>query len=703
MADGMPKWGALALELAQRATRYGKEADNSNNSSAGQQAEEHTPVTFRELSLAPEHPKNAQWWWPQVPLLTALLKGNSKNSIATWVSLGRYRADKSSGGMKPDWTTFLCSALSNDEIKNSITEGLTALTTDLEKADRQFFSTTELVDALSEEAEKRPLAPLLLCFQKEAQLLNHISGKQPFIICRWEKLRSNGSSLSLTSQQHCPYCNSGSCTSGKCPLPQENSCQLDGTTWFNQLNVADKQGHCRRLNQFAAWLLSLQTVPQWDMMLTVPAWKPDQLPGVHVGAIVVYVRKGKWLSKLLAQEASSHKKLVEQIGIFSATFRAGATIAMKRELELYRKMSEQVEKQAQMLRLVESPLKRLSEALETMQEDTQTLRSILYDPHRTLFAVAPLVRDYFEEARWCSYGRVRWKGFHKPDRLTTKADQHAAGATIAAIICHLFGGMPRGDEDEKDLYGRVVALLDSLDPAFTELRKVLEIVLFQSSNDEIKKKFLQQLRHCLLSVNAISTIPEIEEAIKNIKLYVFTPFKYSGDTPMGPMALVFYDYKYRGNFGNKKIVDVISTSLQGKKTLLTGRALPVPRYSDVLSLIAGILAYATNEKKTSIIKVCIGKCSMFVKFQNEIFEISQLKETFQLMKTVAKEGLRKPQGNFRKPLLDFASVLSVDPFMIDSNIQYNKNTMSISYNEYKTKLSFGNNRLILQVQEVKKS
>lgn len=701
----MPKWGALALELAQRAARYGKAAEDSNNFGV----EEHTPITFEELTAANlTQPKDAQWWWPQVPLLTALLEGAGRknSSIATWVSLGRYRFDKSSG-MKLDWTTFLCSALSgNKTVKGSIKNGLAELTKDIGNGtgngtSRTLLSTTELVDALSEKAEERPLAPLLLCFKKRAPLFKTIHSKQKFIICRWEDLRSSASvGSTATVDQPCPYCNSASCIPNTCHEFAQDSYQLNGTRWFQHLTPHDKQGHCRRIKNFAAWLLALQTRPQWDVILTVPAWNPDHLPGVHVGAIVVYVRKKKWISKSLDQDTPP-ENLIDQIGAFSAAFRAGATIAMQRELEQYRKISEQVEKQAQMLKLVESPLKRLSEALETMQEDTQTLRSILYDPHRTLFAVAPLVRDYFEEARWCSYGRVRWKGIHKPDSLTAKADQHAAGATIAAIICHLFGMVPKGDEDEKELYGRVAGLLESQDPAFAELRKVLEIVLFAPSQ---KSVFLSMLSGCLLSqaTSSASDITVISNAIKNIKLYVFTPFKYSGDTPIGPMALIFYDYNFEETFDQGPITDTIAKPIKGKKPLFPDGSLPVPRYSDMLSLLAGILAYARNEKGAKVDHLCVEKnMYMLVSFDQNVFEIEQLKATFQLMKTVAKEGLRKPHGNFRKPLLDFASVLSVDSSMINEDITFNNFSLSIKYHGYRTSLCFEPNSFCLTVEAIK--
>jgi|GEM_PF-4447353 len=417
----------------------------------------------------------------------------------------------------------------------------------------------------------------------------------------------------------------------------------------------------------------------------------DELLGVFMTLIVDEVEEGVL------------KDITNNIYLSSGTVKYMLLRNLARE-KSYKQQQDQNElkKQAQMLRLLEEPLSSLTKALEQTQQDTQMLRSILYDPHKSLFSVAPLVSDYFEEDRWCSYGKVRWKGIHKPSSLGTVEERHAAASVVAAIICRLFGAVPKGDEEEQDIYGKVVAMLESYDPAFEDLRKVLDIVLYGDSNKDL---FFSELRSCLLSSAAIGNPSCVKKALKNLKLYVFTPFKYNGDAPIGPMALVLYDYGYRGEvYSSTDVENLLRYPIKGKKALFEQNSLPVPRYSDILSLVSGILAYAKNDKKEEPKAVKLlppgneNTPRILLSFRKEIFDMSEIKETLQLMKTVAENhSLRSPQGNFRKPLLDFASMI-YDSGKVDVKCRNGLAIFSIKCPKHRTRLVFKSHSFCIDIK-----
>lgn len=324
---------------------------------------------------------------------------------------------------------------------------------------------------------------------------------------------------------------------------------------------------------------------------------------------------------------------------------------------------KELEKQAQMLRLLEKPLNSLTDALNKTQEDTQSLRSILYDPHRGIFSVAPLVCDYFEEGRDCRFGDVWWKALHKPDEYNKEEDDKpfAASATCAAIICHIFGQRELGKEKPSDLFWKMFSLLETEDSAFGELKGALEMILWEC--DKEKKQFLiSQMRTNLLSLDKNKKANYVVEALKRLKRTVFTPFKdQTKKTPLLPLALIVWDNKYKGSLINGIVnTDVVkSITEMGGLDVFEASSLPVPRYSMVLSLISGVLEYAKHEKKAVINIASViqneGKgIEIIFDSTQEVFEKADMHKTYALMTSVKKDKLFTSQGNFRKPFLDFA-------------------------------------------------
>lgn len=358
----------------------------------------------------------------------------------------------------------------------------------------------------------------------------------------------------------------------------------------------------------------------------------------------------------------------------------------------------ELEKRAHMLKLLEGPLAGLTEALNATQEDAHILRSILYDPHKSIFSVAPLVEQYFETKRWCSYGRLRWKTAHKWGSLggTKEIDErhrHGAACSLSAILCHIFGQPSEGIEKEESLYWRVVALLDSNDPSLSEIREQMDRLLFE--NDEMRNDFLMQLKICLGLISDRPANPQlISNSIINLKHYIFTPFKYQGLTPVGPLCLILYDNGYQEG----SVKDILKSHGKGKEDIFPKGSLPTARYSDVLNLISGILSYVKEEypeaniigyetpktiEYSSTGAAMLAEGGLEISFDREVVPLSIMSNIFELMIRNAQEKLRLPQGNFTKPFFDFASTLRFVSKSGGFSLDGNSKSLRIPHDSYR--------------------
>lgn len=102
----------------------------------------------------------------------------------------------------------------------------------------------------------------------------------------------------------------------------------------------------------------------------------------------------------------------------------------QRETEVFRKHS-------QMLRLLQSPLMRITGALHELERDTQELRGVLYDPAKALFASYPLLAPLFAEDRPFSASKhvqikINHGGVYEDDPLDGEV-------VLAVALCRIFG------------------------------------------------------------------------------------------------------------------------------------------------------------------------------------------------------------------------------------------------------------------------
>jgi len=344
-------------------------------------------------------------------------------------------------------------------------------------------------------------------------------------------------------------------------------------------------------------------------------------------------------------------------------------------------------KHGEMLDLLTEPLENLTDALNRTQEDTQRLRAILYNPTKGLFAVAPLVRNYFTEGHPLRLGSADWEVSHEPD---VYENPFAACAVLLAVVCTLFGKSETFSQAENgnELYERTMEILNQSDHAFKKLAKTVKLILWyhkgMNGNGEDKEKILLKYMNNVL-VNNIQARPDenaqdgdsfscIKDSLNRFKKVMFIPFKEGEPVhPLLPLALIFYEGSgvrptitvqnpYSNDTYNKLEEILIRGDGKIRPFQGIGACLPVPRYAMLLSFLGGIIDYAVRPpnratfSQASIEIVPKKKCIVKMTFSIDVFK--DMESTFsEMARAVGTTGLRFT-GNFLKPFVDFASLCS---------------------------------------------
>lgn len=342
---------------------------------------------------------------------------------------------------------------------------------------------------------------------------------------------------------------------------------------------------------------------------------------------------------------------------------------------LQQKDQRKLKKQAQMLKLLKEPLDTLTEALSQTQQDTQILRSVLYDPHKVLFSVASQVEKYFSKGEACSYGRVQWKGMHTINGVTSQNGGRSAGLMLAAIICRIFGKRPEDVNNQEELYTEASESLMSEDSVYSDLKRTLVSLVPDGDLSTV----VDQLKvHLVDKPDVTDRVDAITSLLERLKTVVFTPFKFSGTAPLLPLALILSDHEYKGqlNLNGKYVhLEKVFHSSYYRVRIFPEDASVILRYSNILSLISGVLGYMQERGiETESINITTkndGNSVIYgllvIVFDDDLFDLKKMPETFRLMKEASEKHLRMAQGNFRKPFIDFASSVQAKEINIPDN------------------------------------
>lgn len=365
----------------------------------------------------------------------------------------------------------------------------------------------------------------------------------------------------------------------------------------------------------------------------------------------------------------------EQIQAISAMARHFSQIAIidqfrneeTKTAELEKAQAE-LTKQAQMLKLVEEPLIRISEALESIQEDTQELKAVMYDPSAALYSAAPLIKKYFVDGSWVGSHGLRWKVAHNYETIDSliagqdKEDQlRGRQLSLPAMILEIFGELAPWPKDEYDLCARARACIARDDSAFSSLKDQFLWLAGQTAQD---------LDKLLIPYKSGASPSQVGPILERIKKTIYRPYK-DGDYGrfLLPLALLLRDS------GTKEVLyNDIKLSIENSEvlqdTLINNKipfVLPVPRYAHWLSFIHGVLSYVRADKPSATLnKVIIESadgtecCNWKFKleFSTDIFDDRRDMVLHKMLDTAGAGSESKYHGNFVKPFLEFAAKFS---------------------------------------------
>jgi hypothetical protein len=99
---------------------------------------------------------------------------------------------------------------------------------------------------------------------------------------------------------------------------------------------------------------------------------------------------------------------------------------------------DELNKKAQMLELMQRPLRRISDALSTMHSDTQELRALMFEPEESLFASFSNIAPFFVEG---SRLPIKLDGERQIDIRHSPGDytEKELPIVLACVLCAIFG------------------------------------------------------------------------------------------------------------------------------------------------------------------------------------------------------------------------------------------------------------------------
>jgi hypothetical protein len=341
-------------------------------------------------------------------------------------------------------------------------------------------------------------------------------------------------------------------------------------------------------------------------------------------------------------------------------------IELEQKKSILEQKNQELRKSDQKLKLLTAPLASLTTALQRMQEDSQTLRSILYDPHRSILAAAPTTWIYFESTS-LRFGNLTWDGFHSGAQ-----SRNVRGLiySISAIVCEIYGKSSELICSDLELFHIALGLIHKSKPPILKSILNWDICLIKNIFALLKLKNIDTIEGIPDEMSTLSNKIKapLEASFDKFKSILFTPFKSDAFSwPYLPLGLVLYSYNPQlhvlidgesiENFN--RYMDTTSVK---SSALFAGVDTITPAYNMFIAFIDDILEYARHDKqvmpKLVNLEVRRNNFTRFeLTFESEVYYQDELPATFKIMKTVIDNNFYVAQtsGNFRRPFVKLAA------------------------------------------------
>jgi hypothetical protein len=211
------------------------------------------------------------------------------------------------------------------------------------------------------------------------------------------------------------------------------------------------------------------------------------------------------------------------------------TEAKRRHEELAKQKTE-FEKQAQMLMNIRIPLQGISDALSTMQSNSQVVRAVLYEPEEALFASHAEVAPFFITGESSLFRMAGISDFciqHDPEHYR---DERDLKLVIGGLMCGVLVGTKdlTSKTSEEDIYVCAVESLNGAEdnPTMRAIAAHLKEVIFYQNDflEEIENSKKYSGLSSLCDWSSSDTAVDLwksacRTAISNIKSTLYSPFK----------------------------------------------------------------------------------------------------------------------------------------------------------------------------------
>lgn len=673
-------WGEIAVALARRAAYL-----NTRVKTLGS---ENTTTTFIPYSVLKDkcgkEPQGSDWTWVYYPLLVRLLA--KRSSVARLVTIGQFR-QTSSGQLHRRWLNYfaedvkiigwnaahnLASLLNIDLSAQNDTRfsDLVVLTTDIvEKINQKSIETIKQTIAEGRDtvhSDHFLLASVALFLGSDVPEASRNVGKLgagPFNSLV-QSIIPFGFTKTMQMMAECENWSLEKCPWAKKYIAQlaERAEKLKFEELRNRISnkpletiLAELVEVQNRLPRGLLWLGDICKSVGANCVMAIPAWLPPDSDGIQTGTLVVYTddREFPWM---------------EFNDIVSAYHSGGLMYLGKAEHERI----EGLRKYQQMVDLLAAPLANVTNALSTMQRDTQELRAVLYEPAKAIFESHSRISDLFKEDQEIHVSPdIRFIAAHQPTRYNKKncsplddkvghlnLSEESAVICVIVAVCRIFG-VERGLRKAQNLPALRVAAGRALNRASEKA--------FKGLREDIL--WLWTKAQCETPLDSIQEIAEVSVRdavlfLETFKAITFSPFKVDAvkwDCRAIELAM-------RPYLSNKAVVYENLDGARGVFSMKLGGRSPAT-YSTILDFLMQVCVSRASRKPTM--------CKIHKKNQNgtdvleiavtfnEPFECSGLggiEETRQTIDSVL-HGLRDWRvfganvGNYHGPFIDLANRL----------------------------------------------
>lgn len=213
------------------------------------------------------------------------------------------------------------------------------------------------------------------------------------------------------------------------------------------------------------------------------------------------------------------------------------TSAHKAQLE---RLYENEKLQGRILAQIQKPFQGIVQSLFGAQAMTQQINAVLFAPHVSLFAVAPMVQRYFIPGQDVSFGKVSWLSIHN----CVSGELSLIRNTICAVVLTALGVSGEVIETEQDLWWK----------AMSELGLLAKFEEISAEVPPTQRKAWRRLdaprdvgprdKIIILCRQLVGNLFENEEkqlrsAFRRFKEVVFIPFKpEAADWPLLPLLIL---------------------------------------------------------------------------------------------------------------------------------------------------------------------